>query len=62
MSRINEIDSDSGWEVEPPTSFVVPNHRRIIPPLLGERAGVRAVSLQPRHEVLVNRISVRRWK
>ena len=36
-------------------SFAVSSHRRIIPPLPGERAGVRVGSLQPRHEALTNR-------
>ena len=43
------------WDHELLSSFAVTNHRRTILPLLGERAGVRAVSLQPRYEALTNR-------
>jgi hypothetical protein len=49
---------------EPQLSYAMSNHRKIIPPLprrgvaqrrpMGERAGVRAVSLQPRYEALTN--------
>ncbi len=35
------------------------NHRPIIPPLLGERAGVRASFSQPRYEALTNRFMAR---
>jgi hypothetical protein len=35
--------------------LAVTNQRRIIPPLLGERAGVRVGSLLPRHEALTKR-------
>jgi hypothetical protein len=37
----------------------VPIDRTTIPPLLGERAGVRASFLQPRHEALIKRFRVR---
>ena len=39
--------------VRPLLPSSLPNNLRIIPPLLGERAGVRAISLQPRHEALI---------
>src|SRR5215469_18226754 len=38
---------------EPILPSAVSNHRRIILPLLGERAGVRAGFFQPRHEALI---------
>ncbi len=50
-SRIETMNRDS--------SLAIPNRRTMILPLLGERAGVRARSLQPRHEALINRFMER---
>jgi hypothetical protein len=47
------------WDHEPLSPFGVTNHRTIILLLLGEKAGMRAGSLQPRHEALTNRSMVR---
>jgi hypothetical protein len=36
------------------TPYIISNHLTMILPLLGERAGVRASFLQPRHEALID--------
>jgi hypothetical protein len=53
LTQISLLFSDLLTAHEPQPSFVVSSHLWTILPLLGERAGVRAGFLQPRHEALI---------